>query len=182
MEPPHRIGRYISHTPLYLSPLHIPCQRTRVPSTPPSMQSGNSRNPQHDRPDDGGMANAKKLKPTGGAIEPSQPVRVAETTTSAALSNPGGPSGTAPPPSTALIYSSKIGLKAMHAKQHQDVAEAAAMEDKTMEQEAQEDWIEVQRARDRFFAASIHLDNIHSDTAAENKSELQDILLRAPVV
>ncbi|KAG0366463.1 hypothetical protein BGZ54_005297, partial [Gamsiella multidivaricata] len=145
------------------------------------MQSGNSRNPQHDRPDDGGMANAKKLKPTGGILEPSQPVRAAEATTSAALPNPGGPSGTALPPTVAIIYSSKMGLKAMNAKQHEDVAEAVAMEDESMEQEAQEEWIEVQRARDRFFAASIHLDSIHGNTAAEKKSELQDILLRASV-
>ncbi|KAF9367359.1 hypothetical protein BGX21_007517, partial [Mortierella sp. AD011] len=142
------------------------------------MISGNPENPHthpsHDEGNGGNSSQNKKPKLIDKNKNVNQPNGAIGATTSIALGNSNGTLGASQGQTRRFAYDVRVGMSATQAVQQQTTLENKTdPDDEAMDQ----DWIEVQRARERYFAVTVDMESIHGDTIAEKKEELKKLLL-----
>ncbi|KAF9994918.1 hypothetical protein BGZ79_000310, partial [Entomortierella chlamydospora] len=134
--------------------------------------NGSTENQFHHPPNGDSSDGRKKPKTKGNPLDPSQVVEGVGATTPITI----GKTGTTAPSSQQLkptgAYNSKIGIIGMQNLDHMH-SPNNEMEDEQMEYE----WIDVQRNRDRYLAATVPQDLIYGDTKEKRKEELRRLLV-----
>ncbi|KAF8953809.1 hypothetical protein BGZ46_003133 [Entomortierella lignicola] len=139
------------------------------------MDSGNPEN-QNQNPSDGSpserIVNSKKQKITGKSLDLKQVVRSVGATTPNATGATGSGSSSSQQQKPQGSYNGKIGIAAMQNAVCEE-STTIEMDDESMENE----WIDVQRARERYFVAIVDQDRIFGDTKAKKRDELKNLLV-----
>ncbi|KAF9341964.1 hypothetical protein BGX26_008548, partial [Mortierella sp. AD094] len=142
------------------------------------MLSGTTENPHshpsHDEGNGGNSSKNKKPRLNDKTQNVTQPNGATGATTSVAAHNGNGTPGANQGQTPRFTYNARVGLTATQAAQQQTVSSKEPdPDDEAMDQ----DWIEVQRTRERYLAVTVDMESIHGDTVAEKKEELKKLLL-----
>ncbi|KAF9081165.1 hypothetical protein BGX27_005039, partial [Mortierella sp. AM989] len=139
------------------------------------MAGGKSENPSHHLTDDAqfqGNANSKKQKLVGNSQDTLNRGESSGATTHTAIINANGTSGTNLQQKP--LYNPKMGLTAMEETQQRPPIPTSTVEDESMDNE----WFEVQRTRERYFAATVRRDYVFGENKELKKQELKQLLIR----
>jgi hypothetical protein len=136
------------------------------------MTGGNQNNPLHHRSDDDQdgriQQNSKKLKTPDSTNKLFQGLQTTQTGTQS------GPSGTG----TSNVYRPSQGLHGMKAKAHQ---QPTGQDSEDLNMLDKDEWHQVVRTKERFFAAVVMLEMLHGTTVREKRQELEEFMVEKQV-